>query len=122
MPLVLIQEIETWYVIPALRKELAKIFKQKGLTQKDTAKILGTTEATISHYFHDKRAKDVTFTDEEIKLIDEKATLILEDKNTIKHMYDICNQLRGSKTVCTLHKKYEKGLPANCDICKECEV
>ena len=42
------QEIEVWYLIPALRRELANIFiKNYNLNQKETAKILGITRATL---------------------------------------------------------------------------
>ena len=39
------QEIEVWYLIPALRKELARIFiKDYGLAQKKAAELLGISE------------------------------------------------------------------------------
>ena len=50
------QEIELWYVIPAIRKQLVIELKRKGLKQKAIAPILGITEAAISQYNRDKRA------------------------------------------------------------------
>jgi predicted transcriptional regulator len=50
------QEIELWYVLPAIRKQIALAFIKKGMSQKQVAKIMGITEATISHYKKDKRA------------------------------------------------------------------
>jgi predicted transcriptional regulator len=50
-------EIIVWHVLPAIRRELARIMIEKhGLTQKDTAKKLGLTEAAVSRYLSGKRA------------------------------------------------------------------
>ena len=69
------QEIEVWYVIPAIRRELAKAMINTGLTQKEIAKIMGITEAAVSQYIHSKRAKEIAFSKkvlEEIKISAEK--------------------------------------------------
>jgi hypothetical protein len=43
------QEIEVWYIIPAIRKELAKrLVQHHEVAQKDVAELLGVTEAAIS--------------------------------------------------------------------------
>ena len=42
------QELETCYILPALRKEFADVLRSKHkMKQKDIAKILGVTEAAI---------------------------------------------------------------------------
>ena len=65
------QEIEVWYIIPAIRRELAKsMIKDLKITQKQVASIMEITEAAVSQYLHSKRAKEVVFTKailEEIK-------------------------------------------------------
>ena len=54
------QEIEVWYLIPALRKELARIFiKDYGLAQKKAAELLGISGAAVSQYVKEKRAKEI---------------------------------------------------------------
>jgi len=118
------QEIEVWYLIPALRKEIAfNLTKDENLTQRDAAKILGTTEATISNYLKSKRAKEVKFTPKERAMIKEKTQLILKNpKNIVRYLYELCEKLRGSKTMCDIHRKYEKGIPKDCDICVECDI
>ena len=58
------QEIEVRYILPAIRRELARIFIQEhNLSQKEAANVLGLTEAAISQYLHYKRAKEVVFSD-----------------------------------------------------------
>ena len=62
MSKVMPQEIEVWYLIPALRREFTRIFiKDYGLTQKQTADILGITEAAISQYLRLKIANQIKF-------------------------------------------------------------
>ncbi|MBT4446457.1 hypothetical protein HOA92_02995 [archaeon] len=50
------QEIEVWYVLPAIRKQIAIALIKKGMTQKQVSNVMGVTEAAISHYKKDKRA------------------------------------------------------------------
>ena len=55
------QEIEVTYIIPSLRRELAKVMKVSGLTQREIAKKLMVTEQAVSQYFSSKRASTVEF-------------------------------------------------------------
>ena len=56
-----LQEIEVWYILPAIRREIAKELMNLGLKQKEVANILDITEPAVSQYFKSKRAKDVKF-------------------------------------------------------------
>lgn len=119
MPSVMPQEIDVWYVIPALRKELAKEFVKSGLKQREVAELLGVTEASVSHYIRAKRAKDIEFTASEKKIVQKGAAVILKDRKSImKHLYALCMKLRGCGTICALHRKHQEGLPKRCSICK----
>ena len=56
------QEIEVWYIIPAIRRELTKILiKQYNLKQKKVAMLLGISEAAISQYLSNKRGQEIKF-------------------------------------------------------------
>jgi len=49
-------EIITWYILPAIRRELAAVMINKyGMYQKDAAKFLGVTDAAVSQYLSRKR-------------------------------------------------------------------
>ena len=53
-----------WNVIPTIRREIAKsMVNDFGLNQKETAKILGITPASVSLYVSEKRG-NVKITDE----------------------------------------------------------
>ena len=113
------QEVEVFYLIPALRKELAQVFvSEHKLSQRDAAGILGLTESAVSQYLKDKRASGITFSAEEKKIVAEGAEKILADRgHASKHIFDLTVKLRGSKSMCDLHKTLDSGVDKNCDIC-----
>jgi uncharacterized protein len=118
------QEIEVWYVLPALRRELAKLFISRyHLSQKEAATILGLTESAISQYIKSKRAHELSFSEEDLKYIEKTAQTIIEDKkNAQRYFYALTLSLRGSKTMCELHKKMDSTIPHDCKICAEEEA
>ena len=71
-----------WNVIPTIRREIAKsMVKDFGLNQKETAKILGITPASVSLYVSEKRG-NVKITDENIiNEIRDSAENIIKDSN-----------------------------------------
>jgi len=113
------QEIEVWYLLPALRRELAKVFiKDHKLSQKEAAGLLGITEAAVSQYIKSKRGKEMKFSKQELAPIKEAARKILKDrKNVMKHIYDLCRDFRGSETICGMHRKHDDRIPEKCRIC-----
>ena len=113
------QELEVWYLIPSLRKELAKIFiSEFKMTQKQVSEILGITESAISQYLKSKRGNGLKFSKDEIKEIKKTANkIILDEKNSREHFYKLCLRLRGCKSLCKLHKKQDNSVPKNCSLC-----
>jgi hypothetical protein len=113
------QEIEVWYLIPALRKELARIFVEEyRLSQKKAAEILGITNAAISQYLSSKRGSEINFNEKEKKLIRKAAKEIAENQGKLmKKLYDLCILLRKSKAICEIHKNQDKNVTKDCDIC-----
>ncbi len=121
MKKVMPQEIEVWYLIPALRRELAKIFiKYHNLSQKEAAEILGITEAAISQYLKSKRGKEIKFSKKELEQIKKSAKRIIKDNdNTMKELYDLCVLFRESKVICNLHRKKDRSISKHCQACFE---
>ena len=113
------QEIEVWYILPAIRREMAKIMiNDHKLSQKEAARILGMTEAAISQYLHKKRAKDVAFdqkTKDLIKISTKK--IIKNQKELLNELYKLSDFMKRSELVCQIHKKYDVNIPNSCDIC-----
>ena len=115
------QEIEVRYILPAIRREIARILiEEHKFSQKETAKILGLTEAAISQYQHSKRAKDVVFSDKIVDEIKKSADKIVEDKNNkqrlIAEIYRISNLISVKHILCDIHRSQSKDLES-CNIC-----
>ena len=75
------QEVEVWYLIPAIRRELTKIFLSEfKINQKQISDILGVTESAVSQYQNSKRAQDLKFSKKEIEKIKIFAKKIISNK------------------------------------------
>jgi uncharacterized protein len=107
------QEIETYYVIPTIRKYMALSMKERGMKQMHIAKILAIKDAAVSQYISEKRGNQLQF---DKKIIDEikKATEHMQDeKEMVKETQRILSLIRENATLCAIHKKY-------CIVPKEC--
>tara|TARA_Y100000310_G_C20595380_1_gene770237 strand:+ start:750 stop:1106 length:357 start_codon:yes stop_codon:yes gene_type:complete len=111
------QEIEVWYIIPSIRRELAKALKGKGLPQKEIALTLGITEPAVSQYLHDKRASGIEFDEKLLKLVNKSAEILIQDpKRTVNEIQLILGNIRNSKLMCEVHRKYDSEL-GDCEVC-----
>lgn len=113
------QEVEVWYLIPAIRKELAKsLIKDFGFNQKKVSEIFSVTEGAVSQYIKSKRGNELKFNKREIKELKETARKIVSnEKKAGEYIYKLCIKLRGTESLCKLHKKYDRAVPRNCGIC-----
>jgi len=111
------QEIATWYVIPAIKKQFVKEMIAKGLSQRKAAERLGLTEAAVSQYIKQKRAADVKLNTEIVKMIKESVSNIL-DKNSdvFSEIYKIVLECEKTNIICQIHMLYED-IPKGCDVC-----
>ena len=115
------QEIEVWYILPALRRELAKtLVYDKKLSQREVSKLLGLTEAAVSQYLKAKRAKEVIFDDPTRKEIQQSADEIVAAKNktiaVIAEMQRLGNLAPVKHLLCSLHKGMNPELH-DCNVC-----
>jgi hypothetical protein len=115
------QEIEVWYVLPAIRREFAKgMIEKHGMSQKETASVLGVTDSAVSQYLKSKRAKEVEFSHRIKAAIEESVTRVVGDRSRlIMEMQGICDMLKKDRTLCRLHKSKSPGIPRSCNCCVE---
>lgn len=115
------QEIEVWYVIPALRREIAKsMIEDYKMAQKQIAVCMNITEAAVSQYLSSKRAKGIVFSNTVLNEIKTSAKKIMEDKNQLVSEMIKLTKLTGVKqAMCKLHKKQDAKMPKKCEICFE---
>ena len=97
------QEVEVWYVLPSIRRELAKIMKTKvvtrtnedgekvdhKVTQKEIARMLGVTEPAITQYLLKKkgqrsRGDQVSLPDHISREIDKSADKMIADYEKVR--------------------------------------
>jgi len=118
------QEIEVWYVIPAVRRELAQVLAEKhNMKQKDIAKILGITEAAVSQYVHNKRAQEIVFSKEMKKQMEISAKIMIENsKKAVSEILKLVSLAKQQGFSCELCKKHNKGILPLCSASPVLEV
>jgi len=113
------QEIEVWYLIPGIRRELAKAFLENhNMNQKKISEALEITESAVSQYLKSKRGSEMKFEENELKLIEEAAKRIVNDKvEANKEIYNLCVKFRGSDSLCEFHRSHDSSIEKDCDMC-----
>lgn len=113
------QEIEVWYLIPGIRRELAKfLVEDYEMNQKKISEILGITESAISQYLKNKRGNEMKFSKEDMKLIKKSAEHIAKNKaEANREVYNLCVKFRGSESLCEFHKQHDSTIEKDCDLC-----
>ena len=113
------QEIEVWYILPAIRRELVKsMLNDMKLSQKQVAKIMNLTEPAVSQYLHSKRAKEVVFTKAVLQEIKSSAEKIVKNSDLlIPEMVKLSRLTEVKHVMCDIHKKQAYNLQDSCNIC-----
>ena len=107
------QEIETFYVIPALRRYLALAMKEQGIKQKDIANIMDINTAAISQYISNKRGHNVTFNAELQAEIKKSAIRVRDRMSYVRETQHLLDFLRRTKTLCDIHRQFSN-VPKEC--------
>jgi len=111
------QEIEVWYIIPKIRKEMASIFVDEyKLSYEKTGDILGVSKAAISQYISNKRANKIKLSAEMMKEIKVSAKNIFEKKtNGLKEIERLLQMMKTTKCACDVCKQYNKEVLKYCN-------
>ena len=108
-------EIVTWYLLPAVRKELAQVMLRNGMSQREVARRLGITDAAVSQYVSGKRAYDVKLDPNVRRMISSSAKKIISGADVMREVNGICDYCTTKLVLCRLHKAH--GAPRKCDLC-----
>ncbi len=113
------QEIEVWYIMPAIRKELCNILLDKhNFNQKEIAKLLNITEAAVSQYKKEKRGQHVKLPESVLSELNISARKIVDDKSTVfRETQNILNHIRNTSTICDIHKIIDESVESDCKEC-----
>jgi predicted transcriptional regulator len=117
----LLQELEVWYIIPAIRKELTLSMRDIGLRQSEIAKRLGISRAAVNQYVKDKRG-NIDLGQDIKKIIGNSISKVLSNEDSIKLIQNILSIARDKRIVCRIHKGLNEEIN-NCSLCFEkCRV
>lgn len=141
------QEVEVWYVLPAIRRELAKIMKTKSverigedgkkkehkITQKEIAQMLGVTEPAITQYLLKKKGRrsrgdQVQIPQKFLSELDKSADAMIDvfekhlDNDDMfevmtREINRIIKIMRDSGAMCDIHRQFSAHVKDNCSAC-----
>lgn len=101
-------EMVVWYVIPAIRSELAKDLLTLGMKQKKISELMDITQPAVSQYITDKRGSGIEFSDEVNNLIQSFAQDLYDENATkfdiIPRTCNICKKIKAEDILCQIHK------------------
>jgi len=112
------QEIEVWYIIPAIRKQLAQVLTKKHkLTFEKTGQILGISKAAVSQYINKKRAGKIKLPINIKKQIEKSADKINKNnKIAVSEIMRLLSLIKTCGCECSVCKKYNKGIIKQCKM------
>jgi predicted transcriptional regulator len=128
------QEVEVWYVLPAIRRELAKVMKfEKGQAQKSIARMLGVTEPAVTQYMlkdSPKRSRGdrieipktllpelMKSSDAIIKAWDETEASENAYETTTREINRLIKVMRDAGLLCDIHRDHCAGVHMDCNAC-----
>lgn len=112
------QEVEVFYLLPAIRRDIALCLKAQGKDQKEIAKLLGVSEPSVSHYFNSKRAKDVHFSNEIKTEIQNIVKNLKTQQDLVRVTQKLLRMIQSEKEICKVCQEVNKtNLPKKCEVC-----
>ncbi len=115
------QEIEAFYAIPAVRRELARRLVALGMTQRDVARKLEVTDAAVSQYLSNKRGTAMEFSVQIDKALTDAAQRIRSASSSLvvrKELQLLVELLKSQKVICDIHRKHGT-VKEGCSTCFE---
>ena len=96
-------EMVVWYIIPAIRSELAKDLLKLGMKQKKISELMDITQPAVSQYLTDKRGSGIEFNDDVKALIQDFANDLNEGTATkldiIPRTCYICKRIKTEDVI-----------------------
>jgi predicted transcriptional regulator len=131
------QEVEVWYILPALRRELAKVMKfDRGQAQKTIARMLGVTEPAVTQYMLSKKDKPKRSRGDQVKIpgslkpeLLKSADAMIEAwseasprenayETTTREINRLIEVLRDEGVLCDIHREHCEGVHMDCNACR----
>lgn len=118
------QEIEVWYIIPAIRKEMAIFFsKEHKISYDNIAAMMGLTKAAISQYIAGKRVERIKMHPKALEETKLSCNKIVKNKSTvIKEIPRILDIIKRKKLHCEMCGQMIDGVLHDCKEIKIPEI
>ena len=112
------QEIEVWYIIPAIRKELAScLIRNYSITYEKVGEMMGITKAAVSQYLSNKRAAKIKLPENALKEVCKSCELIVaKKKNTSQEILRVLKFIRDKNLPCEVCDKTTQGVLDDCKV------
>ena len=113
-------EVESFYILPALRSELCKALAGMKVSQREIAQKLGVTEAAVSQYLNSKRAHQVKLSTKARAQVEAMGKSITQGKIDAFHgLNELVGMIKDSGEMCDIHHQFDKACPSKCNECFE---
>lgn len=113
-------EIVLWYVIPAIRSELAKDLLKLGMKQKNISELMDITQPAVSQYVTDKRGSGIKLSEPIKEIINDFAIQLYNgEANKVDIVNKTCAICKQIKTEDVLEQIGVDNKDLN-DDCKAC--
>jgi predicted transcriptional regulator len=110
------QEIEVWYIIPKIRRELSRMLTRRyKFTYEKTGEMLGITKSAVSQYLKNKRANKIRFSKELQSQIALSAKRIYENNSyALIEIQNLLRKMKETRCACDVCRKYNKNVLNYC--------
>lgn len=108
------QEIEVFYIIPALRRYFAMYMKLQGLKQNKIAELLHIEKSAVSQYIKKKRGNKVEFSENVLNEVAKSASRIKDKFSLLGETQRLLRLIRVSGDLCKIHKSISN-IPNDCE-------
>lgn len=108
------QEIEVFYIIPAIRRHIAMYMKLQGLKQNKIAELLHIDKAAVSQYIKKKRGSKVEFGEVVLNEIAKSSSKIKDELSLLGETQRLLRLVRNSGELCKIHKQISN-IPGDCE-------
>lgn len=110
------QEIESWYIIPAIRRDISLcLIKDFNTSYEKVGKILGVSKAAISQYSKGKRAAKIKLPKEVTDKVMSSCKLLSSGKSdAVTEIQKLINVIQKKNLSCCVCKETHDGVLDNC--------
>jgi predicted transcriptional regulator len=109
------QEVEVFYIIPGIKREVALCMKRKGMKQNKIAELLQIQGATVSQYLSSKRGSKIEFDKETLDEVSRSSDLIVDKISYLREVQRLMKVIRRNGTLCRVHKLVSN-VPSECEM------